>query len=612
MQFRELIEHQILLENLAKLGFTTPTPVQEAAIPAICRKQDVVLQSHTGSGKTAAFGLPLLQFVNASVPATQYVVLVPTRELAMQVTLELNRLAEGTGLQAVTIYGGASMQGQIESLRRTPQLVVGTPGRILDHLKRRTLNFSVARGIVLDEADKMLSMGFLPEVGLIFRHLPKKRQVIMSSATFPFTIERLIQSYMHEPARIDVSSDSIVAREVRHFFCLTPHQSKDQVLLAFLEREQPDQSLIFCNTKIEVKALTQYLVGAGLRAMSLSSELTQKARERNLLHLRSGLINHLVCTDVAARGIDIPNLSHVFIYTASEDLETYVHRTGRTGRAGRAGVAISLISGQDLADFNMALKVNDILAQEIQAPSEEEILRVHLARKREQLEAINFALDADIPKEFTELAESLTPEQARSVLPLLLETFFRSEAGSLPEAYEPPQEVEGETVADPEAGAPERGEGRFRGRDRGRDRGSLRSRDGERGRERERPGRSGGRGADSSGAKPAPRRQDGLPAKGDFGSAQGSHGQADLSLGWATLCLGLGTRDGLNLADVRFVLTKFAKLQQGEIGRIEMGEHESLVNIPRQELAKALMATGRHYRNLELVLAESSQALAEA
>lgn len=609
MQFRELIEHQILLENLVKLGFETPTPVQEAAIPAICRKQDVVLQSHTGSGKTAAFGLPLLQFVNVAVPATQYVVLVPTRELAMQVTLELNRLAEGTGLQAVTIYGGASMQGQIESLRRTPQLVVGTPGRILDHLKRRTLNFSVVRGIVLDEADKMLSMGFLPEVGLIFRHLPKKRQVIMSSATFPFTIERLIQSYMHEPARIDVSSDSIVAREVQHFFSLTPHQSKDQALLAFLEREQPDQSLIFCNTKIEVKALTQYLVGAGMRVMSLSSELTQKARERNLLQLRSGLINHLVCTDVAARGIDIPNLSHVFIYSASEDLETYVHRTGRTGRAGRAGVAISLISGQDLANFNMALKVNGIKAQEIQAPSEEEILRVHVVRKRQQLESINFALDADIPKEFTELAESLTPEQTRTVLPLLLETFFRSEAGSWPEAYEPPQELEGETTAGMEEAGPERGEGRFRDRERSRERG----REGGRGRDRERFGRSGDRPSESRHSRPAQGREGGSSAGRDARDAGvfRRSGPADLSLGWATLCLGLGTRDGLNLADVRFVLTKFAQLQQEEIGRIEMGEHESLVNIPRQELAKALAATGRHYRNLELVLAESTQGLAQ-
>ncbi|MCB1052248.1 MAG: DEAD/DEAH box helicase [Acidobacteria bacterium] len=567
MQFSELGLNDNLLQNLERLGFANPTEIQVAAIPELLKKVDVVFQSHTGSGKTAAFGLPILQSANATIPATQFVVLVPTRELALQVQGELNRMADGIGLQAIAIYGGASMAGQVEALKKTPQIVVGTPGRILDHLKRRSMNFSVVRGIVLDEADKMLSMGFLPEVQLIFRHLPKRRQVVMSSATFPISIERLIQSYMNEPVRIDVSSDRSSAKEIEHFYCITSNQTKDQTLLAFIEKEQPEQSLIFCNTKIEVKAITQYLVGAGISAMSLSSDLSQKARERNLLQLRKGLVNHLVCTDVAARGIDIPNLTHVFIYSTSEDLETYVHRTGRTGRAGRAGKAISLVSGQDVANYTMALKSNDIQAQEITAPSDDEVLQVRINRKLALLEEINFAQDADIPKEFTVLAESLSAANIKSLLPLLLEKFFRPETYDIPE---PVEMLDGSEKYDEAPREP---------REHREHRESRNHRETREPREKRRERKSAPSGSGSSSLK--------------------------------TLCVALGFKDGLNPGDIRFVLTKFGRLRNQEIGKIQMGEYESLVNVSGRSVGSALKANGKSYRNIDLVVAESKTSLPE-
>ena len=429
--FKELDLNEQIQTNLSTMGYENPTEIQAAALPPIIAKKDVVIHSHTGSGKTAAFLIPFIQNVRLDIPAVQYIILVPTRELAAQVTSEAERISKGTGVKIASIYGGIGFKGQIKSIKDGAQLIVGTPGRILDHLKRRNLSLSVARGLVLDEGDKMLSMGFLPEVRLIMDYLPKRHQTILSSATFPPAIELIIEQYMMEPTRLSMSTGEQTAKEISHYYCLVGMDEKEKTLLAFLEKEDPSLSLIFCNTKADVSSVFQFLKHAGLNVAALSSELPQKKRESILHALRVGKINHLVCTDLASRGIDIPHLSHVFLHSAGEDLEAYVHRTGRTGRAGRAGKAISIVSGQDIANFNMALKVHEIEANEISAPSEEEVAQSRSSNYLKQLEDIGFAKDTDVHDEFTKMAESINSEQVQSLLPFLLERFFK--APKLPE-----------------------------------------------------------------------------------------------------------------------------------------------------------------------------------
>lgn len=552
--FNEIGLKQPILDNLARMGYETPTDIQSQAIPEIMSNQDTVMQAHTGSGKTAAFGIPLIQSVMPDVPAVQFVILVPTRELAKQVTNELVSLAQDTDVNVVAIYGGTSIDAQFKALGQHAHIVVGTPGRTLDHLKRRTMTMSVVRGLVLDEADKMLSMGFLPEMKLIFQHLPKRHQTIMSSATFPASIEGLIHRYMNDPVRICLSSDQVMPKEIKHLYCTVPLRQKDQALLSFIEKEEPELSLIFCNTKIEVKALSRFLIGAGINAIPLSSDLTQKQRELNLQRLRFGQVNHLVCTDVASRGIDIPNLTHVFIYSTSEDLELYVHRTGRTGRAGKPGIAISLVATVDLPNFIQALKTHGVDAEEIEVPTEEEILATRVAHHIRALETINYAADADIKEEFMRLSEALSEDRIHALFPFLLERFL------LPKFTAQEQEYISSTT--PESRPPRSSSS-----------------------PRERPPR--GR------SKPSGRKR--APALRSY----------------TTVCLALGTRDGLKPVDVQNLLKRQGKAEPEDIGRIDMHDHESFVNVGSRSLGNVLAADGKWYRSQEIYVAESPAPLEE-
>jgi len=605
--FTDLDLSEQVLENLKRKKYDQPTPIQSKVIPVILEKRDVVMQSQTGSGKTAAFGLPLIQNVMEDVPAVQFVVLVPTRELAFQVFEELKELAQGTNVKICSIYGGSSMGAQIQALRGGAQIVIGTPGRVLDHLKRRTMSFSVVRGVVLDEADKMLSMGFFPDVQLIFKSLPKRRQSIMSSATFPYTVERLIYQYMHEPVRISMSTDDMSPKEIEHLYCNVESNRKEEILLAFLEKEQPDASLIFCNTKIDVKSVHLFLSNAGIQAEGLSSDLSQPQREKVLNKLRTGLVQHLVCTDLAARGIDIPNLSHVFVFSSSGDSETYVHRTGRTGRAGKSGKAISLVSTLDLAGFKQALRVNQIEAVEIQAPTEEEIVSARMEHDYKYLESVDFGRDADVRDEFTQLAEKLSSEQVQSMLPLLLAHFCRPEPPSGVISYEPPP-PQSDTPAPSQDRPPrERGRGDRRGRrnrrgrsDRGpsRDRGDSRSdsrgdsRSDSRGDSRGRS-RSGGPGRDDHhGGRP--RRDERRPRSGDH------HRSRAKSDHFETVCLALGRKDGLDEMDIQNLLRRQGRARIEDIGDIEMKDHESLIHIGSNSMDSVLQADGKHFKQFEI------------
>jgi ATP-dependent RNA helicase DeaD len=356
-----------------ELGYVHPTPVQQAVFESASRGKDLVVQARTGTGKTAAFGMPLVdRIVRRKVKAVQALVLCPTRELALQVTRELEALGKNTGIAVLPVYGGAPMLRQIEGLKEGAQILVGTPGRVLDHLRRKTLDPSKIRVLVLDECDEMLSMGFLPQILDIWNQLPKELQVLLFSATVPRPVLRVADSRLREPEFITLSGDQVGALEIEHYVYLS-QGDKTQELLRILQSEAPESAIVFCNTRDDTQRVANELKRAGYNADWLNADLSQKEREAVMLATREGRLAFLVCTDVAARGIDISHLTHVVNYDFPEATEQYVHRTGRTGRAGRMGTAISLVSPSSIGNLyylRLEYKIHPI---ERQLPSDREL-----------------------------------------------------------------------------------------------------------------------------------------------------------------------------------------------------------------------------------------------
>ncbi|MCW5833623.1 MAG: DEAD/DEAH box helicase [Labilithrix sp.] len=328
------------------LGYVHPTPVQLAVFDPATRGKSLVVQARTGTGKTAAFGLPIIDtLVKRSQPGVQALILTPTRELALQVGRELEQLAQFRGTKIVPIYGGAPMGRQITALEEGAQVVVGTPGRVLDHLRRGTLDPSNIRIFVLDEADEMLSMGFQKELNAIIETLPKDRQGLYFSATIPPDVERLANNHLRDPEYVTLSSDQIGALSISHFVYLVREGDKRAALARIIEVEDPESAVVFCNTKDETERVAEALKSRGYDADWLNGDLEQRERERVMQATRDGKLRFLVATDVAARGIDISHLASS-TPTSRSRRAAYVHRTGRTGRAGHTGTAISMVGGR--------------------------------------------------------------------------------------------------------------------------------------------------------------------------------------------------------------------------------------------------------------------------
>ena len=361
------------LRSVEAKGYEAPTPVQEETIPLALAGKDLVVQSRTGTGKTAAFGIPIVEKVDPGHGAVQAVVLAPTRELAMQVAAEIAELGRDRGVKVESVYGGDSMERQVEGIRRGAHVIAGTPGRVLDHLRRGTLDFSGVHFLVLDEADRMLDMGFAVEMGQIMEFVPAERQTMLFSATIPLGIRGLIYHYMAEPQWVLLSEDQIYVKEVEHVYCMTSRLHKEATLYRLLEYENPSSSMIFCNTREETRLVATFLRNRGLAVAMLSSDLTQRKREQVMAGFRAGTIRHLVTTDVASRGIDIEDLSHVFVFSTPESPEQYIHRAGRTGRVGKSGRAISLVAAMDLVAFNRLVKRYHVEVREIPVPTDEEV-----------------------------------------------------------------------------------------------------------------------------------------------------------------------------------------------------------------------------------------------
>ena len=334
---------------IESMGFVTPTEVQARSIPPLRRGEDLIGQAQTGTGKTAAFGIPIIEKIDPSARHVQALILTPTRELCVQVTEEIERIGRFRGVRSVAIYGGSSMDRQIEALRRGTQIVVGTPGRVLDLIRRRELLLDRVNTVILDEADRMLDMGFIVDVETILSRSPRSRQTALFSATMPYAILRICDRFMKpNPAHVTVRPDLRTVETVRQLVYFVAEQDKVAALVELNERYGFDRLLVFRHTQIGVDRLAATLKRRGKNVAALHGGLSQRERDRTLAAFRAGKIQFLIATNVASRGLDITDLPYVLSFDIPEDADTYVHRIGRTGRAGREGTAITFVGEWDL------------------------------------------------------------------------------------------------------------------------------------------------------------------------------------------------------------------------------------------------------------------------
>jgi len=349
--FEELGLSPEILSAVKALGFDVPFPIQEAIIPLLWSGSDVIGQAHTGTGKTAAFGLPILEIVDENNPDIQALVLVPTRELAMQVAGDINSYGKLTRKRALAIYGGQSIHAQIDTLEDHPQIIVGTPGRIIDHLERGTLRLENVECVVLDEADRMLDMGFIHDVENILARIGRKRQTALFSATMPEDVLTLARKHMKNPREVLMESEDLNVKEIKQYFCQAESERKLDALLKVIRDLRVERAIVFCRTKRSTFWLTESLRRRNEHAIAINGDLSQNQRDAAMEAFRSGRNRILVATDLAGRGLDIEGVTHIINYDVPEDPYTYFHRIGRTGRAGRTGTAITIVSAEQKADF---------------------------------------------------------------------------------------------------------------------------------------------------------------------------------------------------------------------------------------------------------------------
>ncbi len=417
-------------EAMARAGWTGLMPVQAKAIPYLMAGRDLMVQSRTGSGKTGAFILPILERINSLQNNTQAMVLVPTRELAQQVASDAKILAGESGVRVVPVYGGTGYGPQLDGFRKGAHLVVGTPGRILDHLLRGSLSLDHLKILVFDEADRLLSMGFYQDMREVQSYLPKRRvEGYMFSATFPPQVMSLARRFLHEPDFLGLSSENVHVVETEHIYYITPGMDKDRALVRIIEIENPHSAIIFCNTKTRVTYVATVLRRFGYDADEISSDLSQKARDQVLTRVREGKLRFLVATDVAARGLDIPELSHVFQYEPPEDPEVYIHRAGRTGRAGASGEAISLVDVVEKAKLKRIAQRYGIEFQERPLPTDADVAAIVSERMIVLLETqrrTRDKLQTERMQRFISLAQSLSQsEEGLSLIAMLLDDYYQ-------------------------------------------------------------------------------------------------------------------------------------------------------------------------------------------
>lgn len=337
-----------VLQAVGSMGFEEATPIQEQAIPTALAGKDLIGQAHTGTGKTAAFGVPLIERLSPNEPGIQALVVAPTRELAVQVAEELNKIGQFKEIRTLPVYGGQDIGRQIRALQKRPQIIAGTPGRLLDHMRRRTIRLDQIKVVVLDEADEMLNMGFIDDIRAILQETPPERQTLLFSATMPAPIQQLAQRFMKDPQVIAVRSREVTVPNTEQYHMVVEERQKFDVLCRLLDTQSPDLAIVFGRTKRRVDELHEALNKRGYSAEGIHGDMTQARRDAAMRQFKDGVIDVLVATDVAARGLDISGVTHVYNFDIPQDPESYVHRIGRTGRAGKTGSAITFVTPREI------------------------------------------------------------------------------------------------------------------------------------------------------------------------------------------------------------------------------------------------------------------------
>lgn len=402
--FSELNISASTLKSIKRMGFEEATPIQEGTITHAMEGRDVLGQAQTGTGKTAAFGIPLIEKIDPKNPNIQGLIIAPTRELAIQVSEELYKLGYDKRVKLLSVYGGQDISRQIRALKNNPQIIVGTPGRILDHINRRTLKLENVNTLVLDEADEMLNMGFIEDINSILTNVPATRQTLLFSATMPGPIRKIANTFMKEPVEVKIKSKEMTVENIEQFFVKAAEREKFDVLSRIINVHQPELAIIFGRTKRRVDELSHALSIRGYLAEGIHGDLSQAKRMSVLKQFKENKIDILVATDVAARGLDISGVTHVYNFDIPQDPESYVHRIGRTGRAGKSGMAITFVTPREMGYLRIVEETTKKRMTPLLPPSENEAL---LGQQRVAMETLTELVEKNDLGDYRALASEL-------------------------------------------------------------------------------------------------------------------------------------------------------------------------------------------------------------
>ncbi|MGO5334042.1 degradosome RNA helicase CshA [Enterococcus cecorum] len=430
MKFTELNLSEALLSSIERSGFEEATPIQEATIPLALEGRDVIGQAQTGTGKTAAFGLPMLEKIDPNNAQLQGLVIAPTRELAIQTQEELYRLGRDKKIRVQAVYGGADINRQIRQLKNRPHIVVGTPGRMLDHINRHTLKLSTVQTLVLDEADEMLNMGFLEDIEAIISKVPEQRQTLLFSATMPPEIKNIGVQFMQNPEHVRIKTKEMTADLIEQFFVRAKEYEKFDIMTRLLDVQTPELTIVFGRTKRRVDELAKGLEARGYKAEGIHGDLSQQKRMSVLRSFKNGDLDILVATDVAARGLDISGVTHVYNYDIPQDPESYVHRIGRTGRAGKMGVSVTFVTPNEMSYLHVIENLTKKRMTPLRPPTEKEAFKGQLGQAMEEIEA---KMDENGLERYMQAAEELLEEySAQDLAALLVKTIAKDPADMVP------------------------------------------------------------------------------------------------------------------------------------------------------------------------------------
>ncbi|CAM4074032.1 DEAD/DEAH box helicase [Lederbergia lenta] len=411
-KFSDLNLSQPILKAVHRMGFEEATPIQAKTIPLGLEGKDIIGQAQTGTGKTAAFGIPLIEKLDIKASHVQGIIIAPTRELAIQVSEELYKIGADARAKVLAIYGGSDIQRQIRALKKGPHIIVGTPGRILDHINRRTLKLGNVHTLILDEADEMLNMGFIDDIESILETVPAERQTLLFSATMPTPIRRIASRFMKDPEVVKVEAKEMTVPLIEQFFVKVPEREKFDVLSRLIDVHSPELAIVFGRTKRRVDELANALTLRGYTAEGIHGDLTQAKRMSVLKKFKDGKVDVLVATDVAARGLDISGVTHVYNYDIPQDPESYVHRIGRTGRAGKEGMAITFVSPREMGYLRTVEATTKKRMQPMRPPTWDEALE---GQQKITMDKIEEAIKEGKLEEYTAAANDLMTQHGDAI-----------------------------------------------------------------------------------------------------------------------------------------------------------------------------------------------------